>query len=403
MNNYLSINDKNNIIFDFVYTSNSKKCLLNSNINIDNININDIKISICDKEYYDIIKNDILNAKYKFISYNDNYILLKRYSDNLSLNAKISFYEKDDINNIKVSVNNDSLYSYLLSNLVLLNKTPHILLPIINFDILFENVYSIIPDEIIKVINKKYINNNLICCIQLRECYFKTYNLKEYLDLQNNCVKIKPLLFQIIYTLAIINNEYPHFKHNNISFKSIFLYIKKNQEKTIYKGFKNDNFILDDNDYDIKLTNFEKVSFNNNNNNDLQILFTELSNYKFCDDETSIFIKKKYNNYIDMLYDDYFNNYNHNNNNNNNNNNNQYKGITYGNIISSNKKLSNDIKNEKISNDKNKKISNDKNKKISIDKNKNKKISIDKNKNKKISIDKNKKLLNDKKKKNIKR
>ena len=36
MENYLTINEKINIIYDFIYNKNSKKCVLNSNINMKN-------------------------------------------------------------------------------------------------------------------------------------------------------------------------------------------------------------------------------------------------------------------------------------------------------------------------------------------------------------------------------
>ncbi|NBU99825.1 MAG: response regulator, partial [Spirochaetia bacterium] len=44
----------------------------------------------------------------------------------------------------KVDIGNDSLFSYLLSQLVLKRKTNHILLPVINFDVEFDKVESLI-------------------------------------------------------------------------------------------------------------------------------------------------------------------------------------------------------------------------------------------------------------------
>jgi hypothetical protein len=301
MNNYLSINDKINIIYNFIYKKNKKNSNINTNIDIKKITLDDIKISISDKEYYNIIKNDIFTASFKFICYKYDYILLKRYSNNLNLIVKIYFYENNsNINNIKYSINNDNLFSYLLSNFVLLDKTHNILLPIINFDIEFKYLYNIIPEEIRNIIIKKYNNDNLICCIQLREYFYKVYTFTEYLQLQKNCINIKNILFQIIYTLAIINIEYPYFKHNNLVFNNILIYENNN---TTYKGFKNDTFILNTN-IDLKIFNFDKATItkNNNNNNDLLLLYNELKKYNFCDNETNIFIKKKYSDYISMLY-----------------------------------------------------------------------------------------------------
>ena len=314
MNEYLNLDEKINIIFDFIYNQNSKKNIYDCNIEIKNVNLNHIKIMINTESYYNIIKNDILTAKFKFINYyvEDNYILLKRYFNNFSLLVKIHFYDNnEDIQNIKSSINNDNLMSYILSILVLSNRTKHILLPIMNFDIHFNELSKILSIDLINIIKKKFIKiDNLICCIQLRECFKKIYNLKEYLEL-NNCIIIKPILFQIIYTLAVINNEYPGFTHNNLIFTNIFIYIEHKNE-IIYDGFKNDKFILKNIEYDVKLTNFNKASITKstkNNTNDLQLLFKELLKYNFCDNETLNFLKNKYNTYIDMLYTNYFNDY----------------------------------------------------------------------------------------------
>ena len=154
MNNYFSINDKINIIYNFIYKKNKKNSNINTNIDIKKITLDDIKISITDKEYYNIIKNDIFNASFKFICYKYDYILLKRYSDNLNLIVKIYFYENNiNINNIKYSINNDNLFSYLFSNLVLLDKTSNILLPIINFDIEFKYLHQ---DNYLSLMNSSY-------------------------------------------------------------------------------------------------------------------------------------------------------------------------------------------------------------------------------------------------------
>ena len=314
MNEYLNLDEKINIIFDFIYNQNSKQNIYDCNIEIKNVNLNHIKIMINTESYYNIIKNDILTAKFKFINYyvEDNYILLKRYLNNFSLLVKIQFYDNnEDIQNIKSDINNDNLMSYILSILVLSNRTKHILLPIMNFDIYFNELSKILSIDLINIIKKKFIKiDNLICCIQLRECFKKIYNLKEYLEL-NDCIIIKPILFQIIYTLAVINNEYPGFTHNNLTFTNIFIYIEYKNE-IIYDGFKNDKFILKNIEYDVKLTNFNKASITKstkNNTNDLQLLFKELLKYNFCDKETLNFLKNKYNTYIEMLYTNYFNDY----------------------------------------------------------------------------------------------
>jgi hypothetical protein len=81
-----------------------------------------------ENDYYEEIKKDIFNGKFKFLSYDDdnNIIYLKRYSDQFPVTVKISFYKNDKLNSFENEINNDSLFSYLLSDLVLSKKTKHI-------------------------------------------------------------------------------------------------------------------------------------------------------------------------------------------------------------------------------------------------------------------------------------
>ena len=366
-NKNYNFEDKINLIYNYLYNKKSNKCFSIEKISLGKISLNDVKISLPsnnkeEKEEYNQNKSDILDGRFKLISFNDKTyeLLFKRYSNQIPVNIKINFYKDyKSINLLENSINNDSIFSYILSELVLSKKTKHILLPIMNLDINFSDIENIISDETSKTTIKNAILDNDIkevCCLQIREHFFQTVNLKEYLR-DNTCL-YKPLLFQVIHTLAIIQKEFNGFRHNNLTLSNILVYNNKSSDIiTEYEGFKNDKFYLNnsDSDIDIKITNFEhaiipkfygmfntknkKIKFADKHNPyyDLYTFLNELieieTNVLFkndknkCDSETKKFLdkiippeirglsKNKFDkniivaNPIDLLYDDYFKEY----------------------------------------------------------------------------------------------
>jgi hypothetical protein len=338
-----NLDDKINLLYNFIYNQNTKDCFTTSKIILSKIGLDDIKISIPDQnlneenEYYELIKYSIMNGRFKILSFNedDNCIYFKKYSNQLPVTVKISFYNTDDkIDNLFNSpINNDSLFSYILSELVLNKKTKHLILPLINVDVKISEIEKIISDDnYFNKIKNLIKNNNIqeICCLQLREHFFKSINLNDYL-LKNPCM-YKGLLFQVIHTLAVLQKEFTDFRHNNLLLKNIFIYLKKDDDNyNEYDGFKNDKFYLPNFGFDIKISNFEKsvipkyYEINKNESNqyyDLYTFMNDLILFKTinnCDKDTNSFFEKYLplkirNNFkneklfkpTDLLYDKYF-------------------------------------------------------------------------------------------------
>ncbi len=270
-NNNYDLEDKINLIYDYLYNLNSKNCFSFNKITLGKVGLEDIKIPFAnpnnkeDLEFYEKSKSDILNGRFKLLSFDeDTYQLtLKKYSDQFPVNVKVSFYSDEKVtNSFNSPINNDSLFSYLLSQLVLAKKTKHILLPIINCDIKFSEIEHFTHEDVSnKKIKSAILNGDITdnCCLQLREYFFRTTNLEEYLN-QNKC-SYKTLLFQIIHTLAVLQSEFDGFRHNNLQLKNILVYLKKTSDSyTEYDGFRNDKFYLPNSGFDIKITNFEHAS-----------------------------------------------------------------------------------------------------------------------------------------------
>jgi hypothetical protein len=127
-------------------------------------------------------------------------------------------YLTDSYNDITTGTNYDMIITYLLSDLVLYKKTKHILLPIMNFDIDVELISNFIDkyDELNRI--KEVLNyREKKLAIKIREHFKKKKTLLEYLE--ENIKKFGELeytvlLFQVLHTLAIIQEKYPTFRHN---------------------------------------------------------------------------------------------------------------------------------------------------------------------------------------------
>ncbi len=263
MNN---LDDKINMLYDFIYKHKTTDDKLEEyDIDIKDINMDDIKVSFNgDTEMINDIKTEILTGKFKKLDYIDdlNTLILKKYSDGKSKSICLyitPYVSEDDINSLDDMNNNDSLFSYILSKLVLSHKTKHIALPIINVDIEYAQLSDILKpyDDMtgghnyIEMMENEEISN--MFSIRCKESFFKTITLKEYLFSEQ--LNIKNLLFQVIHTLAVLQKEYSGFRHNMLSPANIFVYLKKDTNITDKYTYKKD-YYLSNNDFDIKITNF---------------------------------------------------------------------------------------------------------------------------------------------------
>ena len=149
-----NLNDNINILYNYCYNKNNTNCLNYENIELGGININNIKLSI-EHNKHNIIFRQVIIGKFKTMMINNDIYYYKEYSHDFPITFKISFYnEQNEIYDLSSKINNDSLFSYLLSSLILSNKTKHILLSIINIDINYNDIQFIF-DENIKNLNYK--------------------------------------------------------------------------------------------------------------------------------------------------------------------------------------------------------------------------------------------------------
>lgn len=167
-----------------------------------------------------------------------------------------------DVNDIKRPENAEIMVLRLLSNFVINDITPHIVLPIASFNTSIKNFISVTNAECCK--EKKY------------EQFVKRYNDHEFHDeisvlisewanggdlleyIRKNYKEFKLLdwiviFFQIICVLAVIHNKYPAFRHNDLKANNILVQkIDKKQDKLNFFIY---DFNLDDSNLYFKVPN----------------------------------------------------------------------------------------------------------------------------------------------------
>ena len=186
-----------------------------------------------------------------------------------------------DYDDIKRPENAELLMLKVLSYFVLNNETPHIVLPIGTFDTNIDTFIKIYKEGIVQnekykafveKYNKKELHNKV--SILLSEWanggdllqYFRKYRDKIPL------LTWKVVFFQILSVLAIIQNKYPAFRHNDMKANNILIQIiGKNDTDNNMKGFKYEinegTYIVPNIGLQIKLWDFDFASIKDIVNN----------------------------------------------------------------------------------------------------------------------------------------
>jgi hypothetical protein len=247
------------------------------------------------------IKSGTTGHTFKAISTNN---------ENIAFAVKVCAYPKDEyggMNNLARPENAELRMIKLLSYFVIKIKTPHLVLPIYSFNTSITNFVNIpksivnIEDErndIYKKFIKKYYKGEFenFVSVLISEWY-NGGDLLDYIrkNYRNMTTKIWTIIFfQILFTLSVIQQKYPTFRHNDLKANNILVRITNNE---------NDNRTYK---YSIAKTMFEIPNIN------LQIGIWDfdfacidgiIENNKVNSDWTKkINISKKRNRYYDMHY-----------------------------------------------------------------------------------------------------
>ena len=114
------INTRMNMLYEFIYSKSFK-----GDIIMDKMNENDITLDTIKYKDNNKLKTELLKGQFKKVQFDEkiNTLIIKRYSDSYSLLYYIKPYDSiKDVDILDSNNNNDALFSYLLSPLILSKK-----------------------------------------------------------------------------------------------------------------------------------------------------------------------------------------------------------------------------------------------------------------------------------------
>ena len=304
---YNDINYLSSLLFDVLYNKKMERA-----VSIESVDIKDVKVSNILKNYEGAELTNLINSVFnRDITY--LYKNIKKYTFKINDIVNGVDIVLKDINNINTLLNNDNMnkvMTYLLSDLVIKKKTKHILMNIFNFTLKYDEI---------KIFLEKYLSDetisksNKLISVELREHYFKMDNLfnilnDKLIEVTDNDMKI--LIFQVLHTLAIIQEKYPTFKHNNLDLKNIYCYLKEKTSSTYEYILEGNKYIVPNIGLEIKITNFDDSIISdvldnesiidslkkNDNTYDIKIFLDSLMKINNISDKIKIFIKDIMNN-----------------------------------------------------------------------------------------------------------
>jgi hypothetical protein len=255
-----NIEERARIIYDYFYNHNIKQ-YNKYNISLQDINKELIKFS--NSKYW---INNILNNNVIFLKKTNNLLVFKRNDNHLSMNIYLNPIDIDNIDNLHSQTNMNAVMSYILSELSINQKTKHLLINLFNMELKYEDIKNFL-NKFPEIENEEIFKDRNIN-LSVTEHFFKMKSLDEVLKEENfTDEKYQVLFFQILHTLAIIQKEYPGFRHNQLYPNKIYCYFK---EKKNNYSFENIIFDVPDIGFDIKLYHFDKANiYSKWENNDL--------------------------------------------------------------------------------------------------------------------------------------
>ena len=155
----------------------------------------------------------------------------------------------------------------LLSKFVLESSTPHIILPVTTF---YSNIQSFIGSNIRKSLTdaKKYDDFIQKCekseyyeyCSILISEWADSGDLLDFIRKHHESLKLshwRNIFFQIISTLAIIQDKYPGFRHNDLKANNILVKATDSEKKEFKYNINGNEYVVPNIGIQIKLWDFD--------------------------------------------------------------------------------------------------------------------------------------------------
>lgn len=256
-----------------------------------------------------------MNIKLKYLksgTTGHTFKAISKINKDVAFAVKVCAYPKDDygaMNNLSRPENAELRMIKLLSYFVIKRCTPHLVLPIGTFNTSITNFIKV-PKNIIDLddekndMYKKFINRynegefeDFVSVLISEWCNggdLLDYIRKNYINMTLKHWVI--IFFQILFTLALIHQKYPAFRHNDLKANNILVQItniKKDQPNCRYRyNIGNIKFIIPNINLQVGIWDFDFACINGIiENNKVNAEWTKKIN-----------ISKKENKYYDMHY-----------------------------------------------------------------------------------------------------
>nr|QFG74706.1 MAG: hypothetical protein [Megaviridae environmental sample] len=172
-----------------------------------------------------------------------------------------------DMHNSKRPENTELLMIKKLAYFVKKKQTPHIILPITTFNTSIKPFVSLSKDQIVN--NKKF--DDFVSRYKKDEYYSNVSvlvsewanggDLLDYIKADHKKLKLKHwkiIFFQLLSVLAIIQNKYPGFRHNDLKANNILVnLIPPDETKNFQYKINNQKYIVPNIGFQLKLWDFD--------------------------------------------------------------------------------------------------------------------------------------------------
>ena len=172
------------------------------------------------KLHTDHIKFNIMENNQKYLMADIHYFLKKEKIDKININTRVEYLLIKQLNK---EFNIPYIRTCYLSFCANIKKHLELVCDSLDKD---EYYYDYYKNELPNCLEYGIINIHDLC---------EYGTLHEYININNGSIKLeiwKTLLFQILYTLAVIQEKYPSFRHND--FRPSVIYLKKNPTTNDY-------------------------------------------------------------------------------------------------------------------------------------------------------------------------
>jgi hypothetical protein len=249
------------------------------------------------KSKIEYIQSGTTGHTFKGISYKNNIPI--EYAIKVVPYPKKSY---GDIDDERRPENAEVKITKLLSYFIVMQQTPHIILPICTFytdieyftdiDKMINNSKHDKYNEFIVNYNKNRYHNKVSVLVSE---WANGGDLLDYLRANYKTISLlewKIIFFQILSVLAVIQTKYPSFRHNDLKANNILRHTFQPKPKYISYNINNDSYKLPDMGFQIKITDFDFACISNVVENS-KVNSNWASNYK---------ISSKINRYYDIHF-----------------------------------------------------------------------------------------------------